>query len=369
MPIISKVGSASANVFGLCNGSNSPTNTVAPVVSGVPKTTRTLSVTNGTWINSPTSYTYQWQRNNSTNISSATSSTYVVQNADLGYTINCRVTAINAFGSSTANSNSTAAVTYGVYSATYFMIGGGGGGGGGSGGGGGGGGAGQYLYSSTNLNVGDTYNMVVGAGAGQSGTGGSSSLGTITAVGGGGGSSPGQGGTSGNGISGGSAGGTGNFGGGGGGGATGAGSSGYDSGSDVGIGGNGGAGVSTTITGSTLYFGGGAGAGGYYGFGTGSTGGGNGGKGSPTTGDTASTAGSTNSGSGGGGWAYNRNLGSNDGGSGIVIISVPTSFYTGIYTGSSVIVSTNGSNTVLQFLANGSYTAQERSWIGNYYLI
>jgi len=356
MPIISKIGSASSNVFGLCNGSNSPTNTVAPVVSGVPKTTRTLSVTNGTWINSPTSYTYQWQRNNSTNIGGATSSTYVVQNADLGYTINCRVTAINAFGSSTANSNSTAAVTYGVYSATYFMIGGGGGGGSGSGAGGGGGGAGQYLYSSTNLNVGDTYNMVVGAGAAQSGTGGSSSLGTITAVGGGGGS-PGQGGTSGNGIAGGSAGGASNLGGGGGGGTTGSGGSGYDSGSDLAVGGNGGAGVSTTITGSTLYFGGGAGGGGYYGYGTGSTGGGNGGKGSPTTGDTASTAGTANSGSGGGGWAYNRNLGSNDGGSGIVIISVPTSFYTGVYTGSSVIVSTNGSNTVLQFLANGSYTA------------
>ena len=356
MPIISKIGSASGNVFGLCNGSNSPSNTVAPVVSGVPKTTRTLSVTNGTWINSPTSYTYQWQRNNSTNISSATSSTYVVQNADLGYTINCRVTAINAFGSSTANSNSTAAVTYGVYSATYFMIGGGGGGGSGSGAGGGGGGAGQYLYSSTNLNVGDTYNMVVGAGAAQGGTGGSSSLGTITAVGGNGGS-PGQGGTSGNGIAGGSAGGASNLGGGGGGGTTGSGGSGYDSGSDLAVGGNGGAGVSTAITGSTLYFGGGACGGGYYGYGTGSTGGGNGGKGSPTTGDTASTAGSTNSGSGGGGWAYNRSIGSNDGGSGIVIISVPTSFYTGTYTGSSVIVSTNGSNTVLQFLANGSYTA------------
>ena len=226
MPIISKIGSASGNVFGLCNGSNSPTNTVAPVVSGVPKTTRTLSVTNGTWINSPTSYTYQWQRNNSTNISSATSSTYVVQNADLGYTINCRVTAINAFGSSTANSNSTAAVTYGVYSATYFMIGGGGGGGSGNPAGGGGGGAGQYLYSSTSINVGDTYNIVVGAGGAQNSSGNASSFGSITANGGGAGSGSGQGGAAGNGASGGSVGGTSNLGGGGGGGASGAGGSG-----------------------------------------------------------------------------------------------------------------------------------------------
>ena len=129
MPIIAIIGAAAGASYGLCNGSNSPTNTVAPVVSGVPKTTQTLSVTTGTWTNSPSSYSYQWQRNNTTNIGGANSSTYVVQNADVGNTLNCRVTATNAFGSSTANSNSTASVTYGVYTATYFMIGGGGGGG------------------------------------------------------------------------------------------------------------------------------------------------------------------------------------------------------------------------------------------------
>jgi hypothetical protein len=357
MPIISKIGSASANAFGLCNGSNSPTNIVAPVVSGVPKTTRTLSVTNGTWVNSPTSYSYQWQRNNTTNIVGANSSTYVVQNADVGATLNCRVTATNTFGSSTANSNSTIAVTFGVYSATYFMIGGGGGGGNNGTGGGGGGGAGQYLYSSTSINVGDVYNIVVGAGGGQATAGSASTFAGITANGGSAGSA-GNGGTSGQGISGGSEGGSGNTGGGGGGGASGSGGSGYDSGTDLGVGGNGGGGVTNALTGSTISYGGGGGGGGYYGFGNGGSGGGGiGGKASPTSGDTNATAGTANTGGGGGGYAYNRTAGSTNGGSGAVVISVPTSFYTGTYTGSSVIVSTNGSNTVMQFLADGSYTA------------
>jgi hypothetical protein len=357
MPIIAIVGAASGASYGLCNGANSPTNTVAPAVTGIAKTTQTLSVTTGTWTNSPTSYSYQWQQDNTTNITSANSSTYVVQNSDLGHTLNCRVTATNAFGSSTANSNSTASVTYGVYTSTYFIVGGGGGGGNGNPAGGGGGGAGQYLYSSTNLTVGNTYNVVVGAGGAQNTAGNSSSFNSISAAGGGAGSGSGQGGTAGNGASGGSVGGTSNLGGGGGGGSSGAGGSGYDSGSDISVGGNGGGGVSTSITGSSLSFAGGAGGGGYYGYGVGSTGGGNGGKGSPTTGDSASTAGNSNSGSGGGGWGYNRGIGSNNGGSGIVILSIPTSFYTGTYTGSSVIISTNGSNTIMQFLANGSYTA------------
>ena len=44
------------------------------------------------------------------------------------------------------------------------------------------------------------------------------------------------------------------------------------------------------------------------------------------------------------------------GGSGVVIISVPTTNYTGTTTGSPT-VTTNGNNTVLTFTASGSYTA------------
>jgi len=87
-----------------------PVNTVAPVVSGTATVGSTLTTTNGTWTGAPTpTFTYQWQRNTS-NISGATSSTYVVQLADVGFTLRCVVTGTNSVGSASANSNSTATV-------------------------------------------------------------------------------------------------------------------------------------------------------------------------------------------------------------------------------------------------------------------
>jgi hypothetical protein len=45
-----------------------------------------------------------------------------------------------------------------------------------------------------------------------------------------------------------------------------------------------------------------------------------------------------------------------NGGSGVVILSIPTARYTGTTTGSPT-VTTNGSNTILTFNASGTYTA------------
>ena len=90
--------------------SSLPVNTVAPVVSGTATVGQTLSTTNGTWTGTPTpTFAYQWQRGAS-NIGGATSSTYVIQSADIGSTIRCVVTATNTVGSASANSNSTIAV-------------------------------------------------------------------------------------------------------------------------------------------------------------------------------------------------------------------------------------------------------------------
>jgi hypothetical protein len=45
-----------------------------------------------------------------------------------------------------------------------------------------------------------------------------------------------------------------------------------------------------------------------------------------------------------------------NGGSGVVILSIPTANYTGITTGSPT-VTTSGSNKILKFTATGTYTA------------
>lgn len=87
-----------------------PVNTVAPAVSGNLFVGATLSCTTGTWTPAPDSYAYQWYRAPSTAISGATASTYVLQSADIGASIFCRVTATNAAGSTPADSN-TVAVT------------------------------------------------------------------------------------------------------------------------------------------------------------------------------------------------------------------------------------------------------------------
>jgi hypothetical protein len=91
-----------------------PVNTVAPVVSGTATFGQTLTTTNGTWTGAPApTFTYQWQRN-AGNISGATSSTYVLVAADVGNTIRCVVTATNALGAVSANSNNTATVAAAV---------------------------------------------------------------------------------------------------------------------------------------------------------------------------------------------------------------------------------------------------------------
>ena len=74
-----------------------PVNTVLPAISGTQAPGATLTTTNGTWTNTPTSYTYQWKRGG-VNIGGATANTYVVQSADNGTTITVTVTATNAAG-------------------------------------------------------------------------------------------------------------------------------------------------------------------------------------------------------------------------------------------------------------------------------
>lgn len=88
--------------------------TPGPTISGTPDVGQTLTASTGTWNNTPTSYTYQWESCSGATCSAvgSNSSTYTVSTADVGHTIEVEVTASNAGGSSTpATSAATAAVT------------------------------------------------------------------------------------------------------------------------------------------------------------------------------------------------------------------------------------------------------------------
>jgi len=94
-----------------------PSNVTLPTVSGTTTQGHTLTESHGTWTNSPTSYTYQWQDcdssgNSCSAISGATSQTYTLTAADVGHTIRVQETASNGGGSSSpASSSQTGPVT------------------------------------------------------------------------------------------------------------------------------------------------------------------------------------------------------------------------------------------------------------------
>ena len=273
--------------------------------------------------------------------------------------------------------------TRNLISTDYLVIAGGGSGGSRAGGGGG---AGGYLTSTAYLKPSTTYTITVGAGGaavysmpstrGNTGTNSvlsGTGITTVTSIGGGGGgvypgstgltattggsgggggsilgstSGAGAAGTSGQGNAGGD-GATSAYNGGGGGGAGSAGSQGT-----VSAGGTGGSGLASSITGSSVTRAGGGG-----GSPAGSASGGGGAGGAYPNGN--GTAGTVNTGGGGGG-ARNAsdtsNVYSGAGGSGVVILRLLTSEYTGTTTGSPT-VTTDGSYTVLTYISSGTYTA------------
>jgi hypothetical protein len=97
-----------------------PENTAAPAISGTVVEGQTLTASNGTWTGStavsPITYTYQWQSCNSSggscsNISGATSNTYVLTSASVGDTVKVMVTATNGLASTNATASHTVVVT------------------------------------------------------------------------------------------------------------------------------------------------------------------------------------------------------------------------------------------------------------------
>jgi hypothetical protein len=91
-----------------------PVNTALPAITGTAQEGDTLSASNGSWSNTPTSFAYHWQDCSSptscSNISGATASSYTVQASDVGDTVDVVVTATNAGGSASATSAQTGTV-------------------------------------------------------------------------------------------------------------------------------------------------------------------------------------------------------------------------------------------------------------------
>ena len=112
---ITSAESAPTPVVGAVLALLPPVDLTAPAVSGTPQDDQTLSTSTGSWLDSPTSYTYQWQDCDSSgvtceNISGADQSTYTLVDADIGQTIRSVVTATNSAGSASASSTRTGAV-------------------------------------------------------------------------------------------------------------------------------------------------------------------------------------------------------------------------------------------------------------------
>ena len=89
---------------------NFPVNYSGPIITGNNNVGQTLTVSNGSWTAdaaySPSSYSYQWNRNGSA-ISGATNNTYTIVSADSGQSITATVTAINSRGTTLSNSTNS----------------------------------------------------------------------------------------------------------------------------------------------------------------------------------------------------------------------------------------------------------------------
>lgn len=88
-----------------------PVNTIAPAITGTPQEGELLTLSNGTWARSPTSFARQWQTAANTGgaslelIDGATSNTFTPTINEVGLYVRARLTAGNAGGSGIAYSN------------------------------------------------------------------------------------------------------------------------------------------------------------------------------------------------------------------------------------------------------------------------
>jgi prepilin-type N-terminal cleavage/methylation domain-containing protein len=106
-------GSVSANSdpVGPAAGLKPAATTPLPALSGTAQQSQALTTTNGGWSNSPTSYSYQWQRSTTVggvwdDIAGANAQSYILQNADVGFSLRVQVKGCNPAGCATTAATS-----------------------------------------------------------------------------------------------------------------------------------------------------------------------------------------------------------------------------------------------------------------------
>jgi hypothetical protein len=115
--LLAAAAAAFAAVGASGSGSAAPSPAAEPSIAGTPLQGNTLTGSRGSWSGTaPLTYAYQWLRCDESGadcsaISGATTLSYRLVSADLGSTIRFRVTASNADGSKTADSNETGVVS------------------------------------------------------------------------------------------------------------------------------------------------------------------------------------------------------------------------------------------------------------------
>jgi hypothetical protein len=94
----------------LVSDSEAPRNHTRPTISGTAQVGESLTVSTGSWTGGVRSYAFQWQRcdrlgNNCVDVPGATAKSYGVRTADVGHTLRVEVTARNAAGKTTVNTD------------------------------------------------------------------------------------------------------------------------------------------------------------------------------------------------------------------------------------------------------------------------